>query len=79
MTERKFYKTIIPLEFLSEEPIGTQEISNLIEEAMTGCLSMRILENQETILNGKETADALAEQGSDSGFFNLTDCGDDAD
>jgi len=35
MTDRKFYKTIIPLEIISEEPIGEREIANIIDEATT--------------------------------------------
>jgi len=79
MTERKFYKTIIPLEILSEEPIGEREIANVIEEATNGSFSMRVLPNQETVLNGKEAAEALQEQASDPGFFNLTEAGEDAE
>lgn len=77
MTDRKFYKTIIPLEILSEEPIGEREIANIIEEATTGSFSMRILPNQETVLDGKQAAEALAEQASDPGFFQLDDAGND--
>jgi TRAP-type C4-dicarboxylate transport system substrate-binding protein len=77
MTNRKFYKTIIPLEILSEEPVGTREINHIIEEATNGSYSMRVLPSQELGLNGVEAAAALKEQGSDPSFFNLTDSGED--
>lgn len=79
MTDRKFFKTIIPLEILSEEPLGEREIAHIIEDARTGDLSMRVLPNQETVLNGKEAADALAEQASDPSFFQLTEDGNDTE
>ncbi len=77
MTDRKFYKTIVQLEVLSERPIGDMDVEQIAFEATEGDFSMRRLPDQETVLNGKETADALGEQGSNSMFFQLTDDGDD--
>src|SRR5271157_3893202 len=78
MTERKFYKTTITLEVLSEDEIpDSTDIPNIIDECLEGAYSLRILSATETILNGKETADALLEQASDPGFFGVDENGND--
>lgn len=81
MTDRMFYKTVITIEVLSEEPIPDgMSIENIANEAMEGSYSMRSLEEaKETLLNGKEAADALLEQGSNPSFFRLTDDGNDVE
>lgn len=80
MTDRKFYKTVMKLEILSEEPIppGT-EWEHVINEAKEGDYSMRELGEKETVLNGKQAARALLLQGSDPSFFRLTKDGDDTE
>ena len=78
MTDRKFYKKVIAIEVLSEEPIPEgMEVGTIVEEAMSGGYSLRELPSTETVMNGKEAADALLEQGSDPGFFSLTAEGED--
>lgn len=81
MTDRVFYKTIITIEVLSEDPIPDgMSVENIAKEAMEGSYSMQTLgEPIETVLNGKEAADALLEQGSDSSFFQLTEDGNDVE
>jgi hypothetical protein len=80
MTNRKFYKTVAVLEFLSEEPIepGT-DWETIIYRARNGEISMRELKEEKTVLNGKEAAKALILQGSNPGLFRLTDNGEDSE
>jgi len=78
MTDRKFYKTVIKIEVLSEEPIPAgMEYENVIHECKEGDWSMRPLGEKETVLDGKQAARALLNQGSDPSFFGLTEDGND--
>jgi len=79
MSNRQFYKTIIPVEVLSEEPIGDLDIQDILFRAEQGDFSMRVLPEQQTVLNGKEAADALDAQASAPSFFGLTEDGEDCD
>lgn len=76
---RKFFKTIISFEVLSEEPIRDMSLGDVLVECATGSFSGRPLDPVETILTGPEAAAALKQQGSDTAFFRLTDEGQDAD
>jgi hypothetical protein len=80
MTDRKFHKTIIKVEVLSEEPIPEgMDLQNVIAECTEGGWSMRQFGWKETELNGKQAAKALLLQGSDPGFFQLDEKGNDAE
>lgn len=80
MTQRKFYKTLITIEVLSEDPIpDDMNIAQIAFEASDGDYSMSDGMRIETVLTGKAAADALQEQGSDPGFFKLTDDGNDVE
>lgn len=80
MTDRKFYKTVITFEVLSEEPIPPgMDIGNIAYEATEGDYVMRTIGNVKTELDGKQAADALLEQGSTPDFFCLTREGEDED
>jgi hypothetical protein len=79
MTDRKFYKTVISIEVLSEEPIPEgMELGTIVNQAIEGDYSMRPLQHRETEINGKQAAKALQLQGSDPEFFSLTEKGEDA-
>lgn len=76
MTKRKFYKTIISFEVLSEEPVHpTMHITDIVNECINGDWSMRTLNNRQTIINGKQAAQGLIRQGSDPSFFGLDNKG----
>jgi len=80
MTDRKFYKTVISFEILSEEPISPgMDIAQIAFEATEGDYSMRTVGNVETELDGKQAADALLEHASTPIFFRLTKDGEDED
>jgi hypothetical protein len=81
VSKRKFYKTVFMVTVLSEESLGgkfqsAQDIHNMITE---GECSGAVGVLPETVLDGKDAADALIAQGSDPSFFRLTDDGEDAD
>lgn len=73
---RKFYKTTFTIEVLSEEPLGDELTLSQIDYAITEgpCVGFTLLNRQEE-LTSKQMADALYEAGSDPGFFQLDDDG----
>ena len=90
MTQRKFHRTIIQVEVLSEDPLDRLIDSedpnckstklNAVDYLITegGCSGqVKTLREQE--LNGKQSARALLNQGSDPGFFRLDHHGNDID
>lgn len=78
MTKRTFYKTTITVEVLSEEPIPAGvSLEQIAYEAVNGDYSMNTIGTDEVVLNGKQAADALLEQGSDPMFFGIDDDGND--
>ena len=68
------------IEVLSEESIppgtGLEFIAN---ECKDGDWSLRFLREKETILNAKQAANALLNQGSDPLFFQLNKNGEDVE
>jgi hypothetical protein len=80
MTKRKFFKTIITIEILSEAPFPeSMDTSDVIREANVGSYSMRQMPRQQKEINGVQAAQALLTQGSDPSFFQLTPKGNDLD
>ena len=79
MTTRKFYKTKITIEVLSEEPIpDDMNIADIAFEGEEGMFSIGNTKNyKQTVLNGKQAANALKKQGSAPSFFLLNDEGED--
>lgn len=78
ISPRTFYKTIIPFEVLSEEPLpDDRNLAEIYEATINGDCSGRTLPSTETKLNGKEAAEALMAQGSAPEFFRLNDDGSD--
>ena len=78
ISKRKFYKTVITIEVLSEEPIepGT-DLETIAHECKEGDWSLGYVNEKETILNGKQAAKALLNQASDPSFFQLNAKGED--
>lgn len=81
MTTRKFYRSKIVVEVLSEEPMIPQlsltEIDFEITNGDWSGQSEEIVLNEE--VDGPTMAQLLKAQGSDPGFFHLTDDGEDTD
>jgi len=78
---RKFYKTIIQVEVLSEDnPIGDYvDLADLAYEITDGECSGNVEVKEKIELTGKQAADALENQGSDPSFFRLDDDGNDVE
>ena len=79
VSKRKFYKTMVQYEVLSEEPIEQVDLDRLKYEITEGRWSGRLYTLQSTELNGLQAAMALENQGSDPEFFNLDINGDDVE
>ena len=79
MTDRKFYKRTLTVEFLSESPIPDMGLGQMVDEAINGDYSMNITKDGTDELDGKQVADALSEHGSEPSFFQLTPEGNDTE
>lgn len=79
MTNRKFYKTVITVEVLSEDPYQFENLSELAYDVDEGdCSGKTTIEKTEEV-DGATMALLLAAQGSDSEFFRIDDEGNDID
>ena len=79
MTSRKFYKTIVQVEILSEEPIGEPSLETIHYNITDGDWSGVTLIKEQKELDGAEMANELLNQASDSSFFGLTEDGEDVE
>lgn len=83
MTKRKFYKSRVVVEMLSEEPLRNNSFESLLEvhhEITEGHCSGQwhfVVLNE--VLDGADAAKALTMQFSDPEFFRLTCDGDDTE
>jgi hypothetical protein len=79
---RTFYRTLVQVEVLSEEPMEDTDVHDL---AMLNCAitdgdcsgEVKIVSREEK--SGKEMAELLMAQGSDPGFFNIDAEGNDTE
>jgi len=78
MSTRKFYKTVIQLEVLSEEPINDcVSLEELSREIEGGDFSGQLETVSSKEVSGKKMAKLLLKQGSDTEFFMLDEDGND--
>jgi len=77
MTNRKFYKTIIQVEVLSEQPFEYNTLDDIARAINDDCSGQTTTLSSEE-LDGKQAAEALMEQASDPAFFRLTEEGEDS-
>ena len=78
MTEKKFYKTTITLEVLSEQEIGSCiNLEYLSREIESGDFSGSVVGFESEKIDGKETANKLISHGSDPEFFMIDADGED--
>jgi len=74
-SEKKFYKTIIQIEVLSEEPYDNDDPAAIGYDCDEGdCVGTSKIVSQK-VLTGKQMANALYDAGSEPGFFQLNDDG----
>jgi hypothetical protein len=78
MSERKFYRTVITVEVLSEEPYNPDSLSQMAEDCFGGgdCSGKWSITAQQTV-DGPQMAQMLKAQGSDPEFFQLAEDGKD--
>ena len=76
-SKRKFYKTTLQVEILSEELLKLDDLRVEIEEAMFGDNSMIWSVVSEETMTGSKIVEALYSQGSDPEFFMLDEDGND--
>lgn len=74
---RVFFKTTVVVEVLSEEPVEFDTLGELGAMISTGDCSGKYAVTKQERLNGRKAAKALISQGSDPGFFRLTESGKD--
>ena len=79
MTRRKFRRTTVKLVILHEEDdkISDMEIDALHEFVSNGAGVLAGMDDVEEVLDGKQAAAALSAAGSEPGFFQLDDKGND--
>lgn len=78
MTERKFHRTVIHVEVLSEEPYTfSGNLVDVANDISTGECSGIARTIQEETCDGARMAQLLVAQGSDPEFFMLDDSGND--
>ena len=79
-SNRKFHRYVFRYEVLSEDPMDYEpSLSDLQHLTYDGPCSGRMLEPEHAVLNGKQAADALIEQASEPGFFQLDAEGNDVE
>ena len=79
-SKRKFYRTVIQIEVLSEEPYSETDLNQVADDITNGHQSGKvdiIVDSEE--MDGKTAANKLKEQGSDPEFFCLDDHGHDTE
>jgi hypothetical protein len=79
MTTRKFYRTVVQVEVLSEEPYNFESLQQTAYDIEEGDCSGTCDVIKTQVLNGKQVVAALDKQGSDSEFFRLNEDGNDVE
>jgi hypothetical protein len=79
LSKRKFYRTVITAEVLSEEPFEFETLEDVHHAIIYGdCSGTYSVTVQETV-DGTRMAALLLSQRSDPDFFQLTEAGEDMD
>lgn len=74
---KKYYRTIVKVEVLSEEPIGDMDLSDIAHQGEYGDLSIHVDHGDPEEVDGKTMANLLIAQGSDPEFLGLDNEGND--
>lgn len=67
--ERKFYKTVIKIEVLSEDPYEYTDLENLSYDINEGDCSGKVTIESSQELSKEQTKEELVKQGSDPNFL----------
>lgn len=78
---KTLYRNIIQFEIISEEPIHSTSLQEVIDETIegnwSGLMLDRVIENQE--IQGKEAVKIIQNQGTDLEFFGIDDEGEEVE
>ena len=66
---RKFYKTLVLVEFLSTQPTNEMDLDDMMKESESGGMSGHVKWEEQTEVPESEARRLLAEQKSDPDFF----------
>ena len=83
-SQRKFYRTVIRVEVLTEDPRALAKAEDLhqVADLLNGCWDSTgfwTITKGPTTLNGKQAARYLAKDGGDPGVMNLNEKGEDVE
>lgn len=78
-SKRKFYRTTIVIEVLSEEPYTPDSVQQIDYDIIEGDCSGQMFAGKSFEVDGPTMAANLKAQGSDPEFFQLDDEGNDLD
>lgn len=77
---RKFYRTVVQVEVLSEEPYLEDDLETIVDDIVIGdCSGKSVDVVRNEVVDGKQMAALLRAQGSDPGFFMIDDDGNDTE
>jgi hypothetical protein len=76
-SKRKFWRTVIQIEVLSEEPYDKEDLIDISHDCTDGDCSGQVSIIESQTLTGAQAAKALMKQGSSPSFFCLTEDGKD--
>lgn len=80
MTERKFYKRVVQVTVISDEPFASGENRYIVRCLLNDGPDVGSFETvSEAVLDGKQAVEELLNVGSDSTFFELDEEGNDVD
>lgn len=74
---RTFHRYVFHYEVLSEEPLGSVSLSDIDQLCDSGPCAGRFLDTTHKELTAKQAVNALYKTGSEPGFFQLNDKGED--
>lgn len=77
MSNRIFYKTVINVEILSEDPFEWDDLNDVHYAITNGDCSGLVEESYRTVLSSQEAAKELIRHSSDPNFFDLDNDGND--
>jgi hypothetical protein len=73
MSARKFYRTVVSITVLSDEPLPSHwDLVEIAYDIIEGESVGYHLKREQEVLSKKQVCAALYEAGSDPSFFNLT-------
>lgn len=78
-SKRKFYRSVFKIEVLSERPLPPLSLEQIAYEITEGESSGDLVREKLEVVDAKKMAKLLMKQGSDPGFFQLDEHGNDAE